>query len=119
ATPRLAWDEATGRTQLKLVPATLLTALWLQFASAIEGNKRYRRCKECGQWFEVSPETARTSRLFCSGPCPAKAYRGRRHRARELRGKGWSFKDIAEELGSDVPTVKKWVRSKKEKSDGT
>jgi hypothetical protein len=113
ATPRLMWYETTGQTELKLVPTTLLAALWLQFADAVAGNRQYRGCKECGLWFEVAPETARTSRLFCSGPCRAKAYRGRQQRARELHGKGWSFKDIAEELGSDIPTVKKWALSKK------
>ena len=41
-----------ARTELKLVPGSLLGGLWLQFARAIEGNRVYRECRECGRWFE-------------------------------------------------------------------
>jgi hypothetical protein len=109
ASPKLRWDATKARTELVFIPGSLLGALWLQFARAIEGNRSYRQCKECGQWFEVSPETARTSRLFCSGPCRSKAYRGRQERAKELHDKGWSVKKIATELESDIPTVRRWL----------
>src|SRR5262249_35060082 len=100
--PKLLWDEAGGRMGLKLVPGSLLAALWVQFARAIEGNRHYRECKECGRWFEVSPEAARTSRLFCSGPCRSRAYRGRQELAQKLHAKGHTLEEIARELGSDV-----------------
>jgi hypothetical protein len=68
----------TRQLTLYHVPRDLLGALWLQFARAMSGNKAYRVCKECGQWFEVSPERSRTTRQFCSDACKSKAYRGRK-----------------------------------------
>ncbi len=115
ASPRLVWDAASSRMDLKFIPGSLLGAMWLQFARAIAGDRDFRQCKECGRWFELSPETARTNRLFCSGPCRSKAYRERQESAKKLQAKGWSLKEIATELGSDVPTVRGWVGVKKEK----
>jgi hypothetical protein len=75
----------TRQLTLYHVPRDLLGALWLQFARAMSGNKEYRVCKECGEWFEVSPERSRTTRQFCSDACKSKAYRGRR-KGREGKG---------------------------------
>ena len=53
------------------VPSDLLSAMWLQFALGVSADCEYRACSVCGTWFELSPETARTSRRFCSDPCKA------------------------------------------------
>ena len=45
---QLLWDEV-GRLGLRLVPETLLQALWLQFAGSISGNFAYRPCVVCGR----------------------------------------------------------------------
>src|SRR5262249_9670408 len=39
ASPRLHWDAASSRMELKFVPGSLLAALWVQFARAVEGNR--------------------------------------------------------------------------------
>lgn len=105
--PRLLRDGT--RTRLQIFPKNLAGALWLQLAMAIDGNKDYRRCDECGEWFEVSPDTARTNRRYCMDRCRVKAYRGRQTKARELAASGKSVDEIAAELGSDTGTVSGWL----------
>jgi hypothetical protein len=43
--PQLGWDHVTGRPGLKLRPFGLMNAIGLQFALAVEGDKRYRQCR--------------------------------------------------------------------------
>jgi hypothetical protein len=85
--------------------------MWLQFAQAIGGDRKYRACKECGKWFEVSTSDTgfRINRLFCSDACESKDYRDRKARAGALKAEGRSNKDIAKELDTDVETIQKWV----------
>lgn len=79
---RLVWDADDNRGRLHLVPKSLLGALWVQFALAINGDKEYRECGHCSTWFELSPGTARTSRFYCSDACKMKAYRERKNSSR-------------------------------------
>jgi hypothetical protein len=95
------------------VPADLLTAMWLQFALGTSEGKEYRSCAVCGTWYELSPDTARTTRLFCSDSCKSRGYRQKQDRARQLFSEKNTFRQIAKELGSDVATVKRWITGKK------
>lgn len=106
---RMLWDREEGRLRLHLRPASLLGALWLQLAQAIDGNADYRRCRVCAAWFELRPDRARTNRAYCSDACRFKAYRRRQARARELRAAGRDLEDIARELDSDIVTIRKWT----------
>ena len=84
AAPHLSYNIDIGKRVLQIIPEDLLAAMWLQFAQAIDGNKEYRACKECGRWFEISHRQAdgRTKRReFCSDACKSKDYRTRRDRA--------------------------------------
>jgi len=110
----LCHDRKLGGFAFKVVPESLLGALWLQFALAVAGNKKYRACGACGQWFEVSPDVARTSRSYCKEACRARAYRARKDRAQAMAAEGKSIKQIAEELGSDEKTVTGWLLQNKE-----
>lgn len=81
AAPHLVYHVDYGKRVIQIAPDSLLTAMWLQFARAIEGNKEFRACKECGRWIEVSHRQAdgRTKRReFCSDACKSKDYRKRR-----------------------------------------
>jgi hypothetical protein len=83
-TPNLLYDPKPGKPVLQIVPENLLSAMWLQFARAIEGDKEYRACKECGKWIELSHRQVdgRTKRReFCSDACKSKDYRKRKERA--------------------------------------
>lgn len=107
--PRLLWGEDRSRLGLYLVPGSLIGALWLQFAQAIDRRAEFRRCEECRAWFEVSSEGFRTSKLYCSNACRLRAYRKRQAEARRLYAEGNKLEDIALALGSDVATVKGWI----------
>jgi hypothetical protein len=96
------------------VPDDLLKAMWLQFALGASEGKKYRSCAVCGTWYELSPDTARTTRLFCSDSCKSRGYRQKQDRARQLFSEKNTFRQIAKELGSDVATVKRWITGKKE-----
>jgi hypothetical protein len=113
----LLYDPETGKRAMHFVPRNLLSVLWLQFAQAIEGDRQYRACKECGKWFGISLEGDGRSnrRLFCSDPCKSKDYRRRKERSRVLKGEGKSAAEIAEELETELKTVKGWIKGNKEK----
>ena len=91
-TPRLLYNTDTGQQVLQVVPGTLLSATWLQFAQAIAGNREQHACKECGGWFEVSSrDDGRTARrLFCSDPCKSRDYRRSKKIAQHLKSAGKS-----------------------------
>ena len=112
SSPKLLWDYKQGRLELRIVPDSLIGAMWLQCARAIDGNKTYRRCAECQTWFAISPETARVTRTYCSNACRSKAYRKRQSEAERLHAEGIPIEDIARRLDSDIKTVAKWVGEK-------
>jgi hypothetical protein len=60
-----------------IVPKNFLAAVWLQFAEAVNWNKQYRVCRECGSCFELSP-AKHTDRQYCSDLCKVNAYRVRK-----------------------------------------
>jgi hypothetical protein len=57
---------------LKIAPANLLEALWLQFAQAVSKGLA-NRCKECGGLFATGPDAKRRrGAQFCSLECKTK-----------------------------------------------
>jgi hypothetical protein len=95
------------------VPNDLLGAVWLQFAQTVGGDKGFRRCSQCGLWFELAPEGGRKTKQFCSGTCRARAHRTRQEKIWELHRQGKRAKEIADEVGTDLATVKKWVKQRR------
>jgi hypothetical protein len=100
------------------VPQNLIGGIWLQFAQAVAENKDYGRCKECGAWFEVSPQGARKSRMYCSDTCKIAAYRDRIEQALRLHEDGWSYRKIAKELGTTEEQAERWVSSARKRQPG-
>lgn len=84
ASPRLLREGQPPRLRLYFVPHTLIGALWLQLARAVDGEKAYRRCRRtgCGKFIEISRDTtgSRADRSYCSDACRSGAYRERRAR---------------------------------------
>ncbi len=110
----MAWDARRAQPAVSYVCPTLLSMVWLQFATVVNEGLVFNRCPECGTWFEVAPGAARTSRQYCSTGCRSKAYRERQDRARRMHTEGMSFEAIAEALGSDAATVKRWITGTKD-----
>jgi hypothetical protein len=76
ASARLLWNGSKTRLSLHQVPKDLTSALWLQLARAIEGDREYVQCQECRNWFEVSsPDGGRKDKRFCSTACRARFWR--------------------------------------------
>jgi hypothetical protein len=81
---KLLWS-AQNHLELTIVPRSLISALWLQLARAVEGNRSYRSCEFCQRWFEVGAEV-RADAKYCKNACRQKAYR--RHKENpEIRKK--------------------------------
>ena len=108
----LAPTKKKGELAVHLVPPNLLGAMWAQFAWAVAGDKEVRRCATCGKWFVLDPDTARTSRLYCTEACRSRQYRRKKTEARELAASGESVAAIAARLESDVATVQGWLAAK-------
>ncbi|MBA3483182.1 MAG: hypothetical protein H0T51_15345 [Pirellulales bacterium] len=98
-----------GVVALRTITYNLLDVMKLQLVEAIVEKKSYRTCEQCAKPFEVSPQVNRSDRVYCSDNCRVKAYQRRRKQAIAMRAKGDTLREIAKKLGSDVPTVKKWV----------
>ncbi len=73
---RLLWNTSHTRLSLYQVPKDLISALWLQLARAIDGDRKYLQCEECRNWFEVSsPDGGRKDKRYCSTACRARDWR--------------------------------------------
>jgi hypothetical protein len=105
----MTWDSRREHPAVAYECPSLMSAVWLQFATVVSENLTYGRCLECGKWFEVAPNASRASRRFCSTACRSKAYRERQDWARQLFMTAKTFEQIAQELDSDVATVRRWI----------
>jgi hypothetical protein len=63
---------------LRIVPETLIGAMWFQCARALTLNPSFRACRNCGKWFELSPDTRRKQSIYCSDRCKVAAYRAKK-----------------------------------------
>ncbi len=71
--------EPDGRPVLNIIPNSLRSALWLQFAQWVSSDHEIRTCAWCGTWFETGPGTGRRGGArFCSGKHRANYHNDRR-----------------------------------------
>lgn len=75
---RVVFDQDRKRMTLRVVPETLLGAMWFQCARVLTINPTFRTCKHCEKWFELSPDTRRKQAIYCSDRCKVAAYRARK-----------------------------------------
>lgn len=106
----LMYDEVRDTFGIRLRMEDLAVAVWAQFVAAVVNSAEYASCRVCNKPFELTPDVARTNREFCSVPCRLKAYRARKREAVRLHERGKSFKQIADQLGSTVKTVRGWIK---------
>jgi len=98
--------------RLTIQPRSLLGALWLQFAESIGTHKSFRKCEVCGRYMEISPDVNRADRRFCSDACRNRALRYRRKVAQQMREDGETLREISKATGSDMDTIKQWLKPK-------
>ena len=113
---RLIWGDDRQELEFHVVPDSLLGALWLQMARAVANVKQYRDCPICGRTIEISRDKVEGERTgkredvqFCSNACRSKNLRTRQAEARRLARRGRSVAQIAEKLGTQTATVRKWI----------
>jgi hypothetical protein len=113
--PKLVVDPDTENLVMKMHPDDLRAAMWHQFAQAITGNKQFRQCRACADWYEVmTDDNGRTARrLFCSEACKTRDHRRRKDKAVTLNAEGMSPEEIATRLNTDPDRIKKWVDKKR------
>ena len=109
ASPRVLWQPRTGQRSFYLVPHGLIAGLWWQLARAFERDREFRRCIECGTWFEISGASGRSDKLYCSNACRTRVYRKRQAEAARLHAEGRSIEAIARQLESEPATVRGWL----------
>jgi hypothetical protein len=68
-------DTRMNAFRLFLVPGSLIGAIWLQLAAAVDGKKEFRRCQGCEKWIGISPDHSRRNRKFCSDSCRTRWHR--------------------------------------------
>jgi hypothetical protein len=110
----VALDPDAGGLKMALTSANLLAGMWLQLAQAVCDHKQFRPCMVCGTPFEVSPETARTNRRFCSIACKNKSFRSRQEQAWQSFHQGKDVSQIAEELGATPTVIEGWINRRLE-----
>jgi hypothetical protein len=89
-TPKLLWHRGEGQLVMRVSANSLIGAMWLQFAKAVEGNRKYRQCQrqQCRKWFEVGQNTtARSDKKFCSPTCKSAAHREQKKEAAQVKTK--------------------------------
>ena len=107
---RLLYEASTDSQRLVVLPSNLLGAMWFQLARGLAGDVEFRACRQCETWFRVSPDTSRSDRVYCSGPCRYQASYQRRSRARRLRAEGATIHSIATEMDVSLEEVRRWVK---------
>ncbi len=75
---RLAPTPDERDVSVRLFPDSLIGAMWLQLALAIDKNASYRKCVSCEKWFEISPGSGRPEKIYCSNACRMREYRKNR-----------------------------------------
>jgi hypothetical protein len=110
---RLQLSLQSGRVVLGHSADSLLTALYLQMAQALDGGHAFEQCKACRKFIRLRPGENRADRVTCSPACRVRLHRQRVGLAVELKGQGKTPRQIAAELGSDVESVKKWIAKAK------
>lgn len=76
--------DTKNRLNLHVRPTSLLAAMWLQFGQAVLG-KKYRRCRVCGRWEDV---TERDPRWVQHKECGARLRSARNYAKKKQRHEG-------------------------------
>jgi hypothetical protein len=75
--------KGTQKGSLSIKIESLIAALWIQFAQAVDGGSNWRICEnpDCANWIEIKKTGSRKSRgdkKFCSNACRATVWRSKK-----------------------------------------
>jgi hypothetical protein len=75
--------EGGAKPTMVLQPPDLLSAIYLQLATALDGGSTIRACAECKKWFHtgIGDKVRRSVAIFCSEECK------NRHHYKQRKGK--------------------------------
>lgn len=74
--PMTLFHVGLEQTTLRFIPESLLGALWLQFAQALDKSYAYKQCEECGVWFDIAKHVgARSDKKTCGATCKKRRQR--------------------------------------------
>jgi len=65
-------DKAHSKEETLIIPDSLETAIWCQFAEAVQRRKDYRSCIQCDRWFHIR---SNRKQIYCSDSCRTRAFR--------------------------------------------
>jgi hypothetical protein len=107
--------ESIGNLSIRLIPSSLLGALWWQFARVVTGELDYRPCRVCHRLIELSTgeKGFRHDREFCSNKCKFKDHRRKVREAKQLRAGGQTVRQIAKHFETTTTVIKNWLTKKK------
>jgi hypothetical protein len=109
-----ASDDPVPRFALRVIPRTLLGALWWGLARAITGEASFQKCSVCPRNMEISRDRgSRADRMYCSPKCKFKGHRLKVAEAKAMRARGSSLIEIATRFQTKMSTVKRWLAPKK------
>jgi len=75
--PRLLMNDE-NKLEPRLVPESLIGAIWLQFYQAVVGDRRFKRCELCGLWEDATDRNVNWSKHpDCANRERVKAYHQR------------------------------------------
>ena len=78
----LAPSPPDGRPSLRILPRSLIGAMWLQFAQHVSSGLKVKICSQCANWFEVGGDARRIDAQFCSDACRVTHNNLRKRRAK-------------------------------------
>jgi hypothetical protein len=111
---QVLWQPATNRQAVRIIPRSLLGAMWLQLARAVAGDVQYRECRECKRPMAISGEEGRNvNALFCSPKCRQKDHRKKVKLARALNAKGKTVRQLARHFHTEPDTIERWLTKRK------
>jgi hypothetical protein len=111
----LLWDVRQHKRVLRIVPTTLLGALWWQFARVIAGEAKYRECPICHEPMEISSGSngKNANVVFCSSACRQENHRAKVKAARALKAEGKTVRQIAKHFDTTPDTIQNWLTKEK------
>ena len=116
--PRLLWNPDKLQHIIRILPTSLIGAMWWQFARAVAGEVTYRTCRICGRPILVSSrrdsasKPFRSDREFCSSACRQKDHRIKVKEAKRLRSTGASIGAIAKKLDTGTIAIQNWLSTR-------